>query len=36
VTTGSGDGGGIRVPAIVWFLGEIGMVMYGVGAPKLI
>jgi hypothetical protein len=34
--TGSDDGGGIRVTAIVRFWGEIGMGMRGLGAPKLI
>jgi hypothetical protein len=36
VTRATGDGGGARVMARVWFLGEIDMRMRGGGAPKLI
>jgi hypothetical protein len=33
---GYDDGGGTRVVARVWFLGEIGIEMHGGGALKLI
>jgi hypothetical protein len=36
VARGTGDGGGTRVVARVWFWGEIGMEEHGGGAPELI